>query len=278
MYPSPYTIKAILTLSGCMLAMPAMAGFATYSDEWPNNPQVVNEYIEPDPVVKPKTPESPQNIACITDTYGTEDIVSNKGRLYGKLGINYLTTKVSNMRNISSGVFAGLSLVSESSKSDNYSWEIGLGTTFMMLRAELEYVYAKEITYNSTPVMVGRSEGLLSTVKNASVLLNFFYDFDTFRYFKPYVGAMWGVSWNTTRSTLVGGSLGNNVAQNSNYVSPLAWGLSIGGRIPFYQRWRGYVQYRYNNLGRVNWVSAGNLRLKGYYIISGVSLGVQYIF
>lgn len=276
--PFKNLIKGILLLACTLLAMPARAGFATYSDTWPNNAEIVNERIKPDPTIAPAPECERRKAVCATDTYGADNLVCNKGRLYVKLGMNYLTTKYSNMRNISSGAFAGLSLVNDSTKTSNYSWEIGAGTTLMMLRTELEYVYTKETLYNSTPVTNGRPEGLQSTVKNVSVLLNFFYDFNTFQYFKPYVGALWGVSYNTTRSTLVGGTLGNNTAQNSNYLSPLAWGFTFGGRIPFYERWRGYVQYRYSNLGRIAWHAAGGLQLKGYYILSGISLGVQYIF
>lgn len=268
----------LATLCGLLCAGTAHAGFATYSTNWPNGPETVNENAV-DEATAAMLPDEKKEIVCIDDTYGTETRMSEKGRLYFKLGANYLTASINQLRNISSGPFAGRSLTTPNYSKSFTSWETALGTTWSFLRVELEYVHTKQLTYNAVPVTVGRNENLSSTIDNTSVLLDFYYDFDAFAYFKPYVGAAWGISWNSTRTTLYGGALGNNIAQNSNYVSIIAWGIMFGGRIPFSERWNAYVQYRYNNLGRLTFASnTANLQMQGQYVLQGVSLGVMYTF
>lgn len=347
-------IKLGFIICGMLCLPPAFAGFATYTNVWPDDAAVVNEKIIDEKKVdicaacglcirrpacscqqKPCncqaviattprscvgqpgcgiTPMACKNIpTCASTYYSTEcctcpvpvpdcknqsdcnkcpdpgecatlfsfngkQPINDYCRLYVKFGGNYITSKATDIKNTSGGVLVNISPTVGDVEDTYFSWEVGIGTRYKCLRYEIEYVHTKTIIYSASPVLVGRGESMVSELYNRSVLLNIFYDFDTFAYFKPYVGGILGVAWNRTNSTLSGGTLGTGASQSANFISPLVWGLTVGGRIPFWERWRAYVQYRYVNNNKIQWKASGGLQMRGYYIFSGVSLGVAYIF
>lgn len=265
-------------LAGVLFSPVCFAGFATYAKDWPNDPEIVNEKVEDvssPAFLKPVTDTG----VCVEDTYGSQKRVPEAGRLYLKVGLNYMDSEVRNLRNNSQGIFAGATLNKKNAKTSYYTWEVAAGTKWNVFRVELDYIYTKEILYNTTPVVQGRAEGIESTINNTSLMLNFMYDWNTFTYFKPYVGVLWGIAWNRTRTALTGGVVGDNASQNSNFISPLAWGFCVGGRMPFYERWYAYVQYKYTDQGWAKWKSrTAAFRMRGTYYLQGFSLGVQYTF
>ncbi len=268
----------LFILVGVSFSPVCLAGFATYAKDWPNDPEIVNEKIQD--VAAPTFLKSTSDAGvCVEDTYGAQNMVPEVGRLYLKVGLNYMDSEVRNLRNTSTGVFANSTLTKKSSKVSYYTWEIAAGTKWNVFRVELDYIYTKEILYNVTPVVQGRTETIQSTVNNTALMLNFMYDWNAFTYFRPYAGVLWGFAWNRTRTALVGGAVGDNASQNSNFFSPLAWGLCVGGRMPFYERWHAYVQYKYTEQGWAKWKSrTETFRMRGTYYLQGFSLGVQYTF
>lgn len=251
-----------------------MAGFATYSQNWPDDACIVNEKVT-NQETKPCVPD--QNFLVVTPEEQVKRVDEYK-RLYGKLGLTFLTAQIRKIQNTSSPVLsAGIPV--NTGASDNYvSWEFGLGTKLQYVRVELEYLYQKKLPYNPNPLFLGSSQALTSELNSQSVWFDVMYDMNKLNvpYFTPYFGGLVGVVWNKTRSTLTGG-IGTGVAQNHSRYS-IGWGVTVGARFPFWTRWFGYVAYKYLDQGKVVWVdSTGLMSLKGHYVAQGLELGVQYL-
>lgn len=278
-------------LAGCgatLIASPVFAGFATYTQDWPDDAAVVNETLPALEVpsttkVKSKTKNSTvaSNCGCesaINDTADTDDRVSQQNRLYAKFGATFLTGDVRKMQNISLPALSNAYLINTSAKENYMSWEFALGSRIKALRYELEYMYNKNISYNPDPLFANLPESLVSTLESQGLWLNILWDIEKLNlpYFTPYIGVMGGVIWNKTRSTMTGG-IGNGVAQNhSNYS--IGIGGTIGVRAAFWTRWFGYIGYKYLDQGTPRWQDGtGVMQLKGHYIVDGVDIGVQYL-
>lgn len=257
-----------------LISTPVIAGFNTYSQNWPDGPEVVNEKI--------KTPEKP----TITQTALKEcpeekavPRVSECNRLYAKLGATFFNAEVRKMENVSMAPLSGAFLLNNTLKDNYISWEFGLGTKIRALRWEVEYMYNKNLTYDASPLLANFPETFTGTLESQGVWVSMLWDVEKLQvpYFTPYLGAMAGIIWNKTRSTLNGGTIGTGIAQNhSNYS--IGWGLTVGARVPFWTRWFGYIGYKYLNQGTPRWKdSTGIMELKGTYIVNGIDVGVQYL-
>lgn len=265
--------KVIIATAALVNAPVSFAGFATYSTEWPDDKCIVNEKLSDH---QKKQTAQEDNFLVVTPEEQAQRIDQYK-RLYGKFGLTFLSADLRSIDNISYPALSS-GVVVNTSASENYvSWEIGLGTRLQYVRLELEYLYEKNIPYNPSPLF-DSGETLTSKFTSQSVWFNMMYDMDKLNvpYFTPYVGALVGVVWNKTRSTL-SGTIGNGAAENhSRYV--LGWGVTIGARMPFWTRWFGYLAYKYLDHGKVVWQdSTGIMRLKGHYVLQGVEVGVQYL-
>jgi len=256
----------------------AVAGFSTYSKDWPNDAAVVKEN---DPTVAAAERPKIANADLIEDNNNTNDRVSEDGRLYVKFGGNFNSAKIYKIKNYSYNTLANSTVNNDSVRSDYISWEVGAGSKTKTLRYEVEYVHTKNVTYNANPIFNSGSERLTSVVMNKNILLNIFYDFKNFsnlnfEFFRPYVGVLTGIAWNKTRSTMQGG-VGTNVAKNGNKVGA-AWGLSFGARMPFYSRWTAYFGYRFIKQPKVLWKdNTSVLLLKGKYVLQSFNVGVSYL-
>lgn len=272
------SLKSILVFGALIFVAPTvMAGFATYSKVWPNDANSVDENaVEP---TEQKIDLSHKEAMKIKKETG-EDVsrVSDYRRIYLKFGLNASVTEVRHITNWSYPPLANAAANVDTVQNNDVNWEAGIGTKyFEHVRFELEYFKHRLLNYNPSPVVVGNSASLTSTVDNQALLIEMYWDFDNIVYFKPYVGALTGVVWNKTRSTLVGGGVGNGNAENENHYG-LAWGFSIGARMPFWSNWYGYFGYRYTAQSKVYWEdNTSVLQMQGRYVFSGFSLGVNYI-
>lgn len=268
----------MLLVSVILAAPNAFAGFATYATDWPNDAAVVDENK------KVETSSVSSSAGCAIEPVATDpapcniiDRVPEYKRLYVKFGVNLSSTEVRNIRSTSVGSLSGLPTRVTDVKSNGLNWEIGVGTKFNVLRFEAEYIYHKTLNYNASPVLTGNASSLVSTVKNNAVLFNLYWDFDNFVYFKPYIGALTGIVWNETRSTLTGGGVGTGAAKNNSQYA-LAWGATVGTRMPFWEKWYAYLGYRYTAQGNVVWKDSTTvMNLDGNYVFSGFCLGVNYV-
>ena len=262
------SVKALLVLIISTLASSAiMADFQSYSKEWPND--IADE--------ETTVVETVDTSTAIQDLPDVEPRVSENKRLYIRFALNASKTEVRSILNKSQPPLGGLGLAATGLQKNDISWEVGLGTKIDMTRYELEYIHHKKINFNPSPLFKGNSASLTSELTNRAILLNFYYDFDNFRYLKPYVGATLGVVWNKTRSALTGGGVGNGSAISRSTYG-VAWGGRIGGRIPFWSNWSGDLGYRYTGQSKVYWKDGRSiLNIDGRYVFSGFYLGVNYI-
>jgi opacity protein-like surface antigen len=253
-------VKAALLLSSSLLAAPAaLAAFDTYSKDWPNNPSVVDENVKKPVTVKiaPK-PET----EVVPPDPGTQRVSENK-RVYIKAAVNASTTEVRHIRNISLPPLANKPIISDSAVLNEVNWEVGMGTKIDPVRFEVEYIKHKKINYNPVPLVNGNFAALTSEIQNQALLINMFLDFDPSTYFKPYVGVLTGFIWNKTRSILQGGGVGTGIAKSDSNFG-IGWGFSIGARMPFWERWYGFLQYRYTGQSKVHWKdSTSRMKLQG---------------
>lgn len=275
------SLKVLVTLLIGMLTInSAHAGFATYSDNWPDDASVVNEKVPPPTTTASKTPSAECEAECETIqlSQAPVDRVPEDNHLYVKFGGLFATAQVRKMKSLSQGSLAAAYLLNRNISDNYFTWETGIGAKIKNIRWELEYMHYKTLEYNPTPIFNNYPENLSSTFTNITMWINLIYDFNTYNfvYFRPYMGAMFGIAWNRTRSTMTGG-LGTGAEQTASRYSP-AWGFTFGARMPFYERWFGYLAYKYNNCGSMKWKdSTGVMVIKGTSVVQGVSIGVQYL-
>lgn len=267
-------LKALVFSTSLLTSPLLLAGFATYSNDWPDDPCVVNEKV----IKAPKTECKPDNNFLVITKEEQSKRLDDYKRLYAKLGMTFLTAQIRNIQNVSQPALSSGNVVNGSASENYVSWEFGLGTKFEYVRLELEYLYQKNIEYNPNPLFNTGTESLSSKLNTQSVWFDLMYDMSKLNlpYFTPYFGGLVGVCWNKTRSTLTG-TIGNGAAQNHSRIA-LGWGVTVGARLPFWERWFGYLAYKYLDQGKVMWQdSTGVMQLKGHSVVQGVELGVQYL-
>lgn len=261
-------VKGLLVLIVYVFSPLVLADFNPYSKNWPSD-IASDEPPPPDPINNLPT--------AMQDPPDAEARVSEKKRLYVKFGVNASKTEIRHIRNKSQPPLSGLTIGIDGIQKNDISWEFGLGTKFDMARYELEYLHHRKLNYNPEPIVLGNAATLRSEVINRTLILNIYWDFDNFLYIKPYFGVLGGVVWNKTRSAMSGGGIGSGSAKTtSNYG--VAWGVSVGARIPFWSNWASYVGYRYTGQSKIFWKDGrGVLKLEGQYVFSGFCLGLNYI-
>lgn len=265
-------LKPSLIVIGMINCPIAWAGFSTYSSTWPDDASVVNEKV----VVDTKPASIKPTEICEEKT---SKRLSEQNRLYAKIAAAFVTDELRTIQNVSTSSALSNSVLTLNSVKDNYvTWEVGLGTKYKYLRYEVEYIYQKNVQYNPNPLFNGQSEVLTSYYSNQGAWLNLVYDMDkaTIPYFTPYLGGLIGFMWNKTHSAMQGG-VGNGTQEtHSRYA--VGWGVNLGIRIPFWERWFGYIEYKYLDQGMVRWKdSTGLMELKAKSVVQGVNVGVQYL-
>jgi opacity protein-like surface antigen len=279
--PIKKLIESSIIASLVFASQTSLAGFSTYSENWPDDASVVDEKVTKVNLTTPQTPKDENEPPCAISAINTDsmdDRVPEQNHLYVKFGAVFVSSELRKISNTSSPALSSASVAYTSAKDNYLTWEAGFGTRYKWIRLELEYLYEKTMQYNPSPVFTGLPESLSSTYTNQSVWLDIIYDFNklNFPYFTPYVGALGGFAWNKTRSTLYGG-VGNGLAETHNRYG-LAWGVTAGIRVPFWTRWFGYVGYKYLDQGMARYLSStGTMGLKANSVVQGVNIGVQYI-
>ncbi len=263
--------KSITLLLAMLATSTAYAGFDTYSTDWPNNSVLLEENVTPPASIMIVEQPSPE---CYNSAKNVR--IPEIQRMYVKFGANQGPTQIAHIRNRSIGIFQNLTVATYSIKKVGIDWELGVGTKVnKMIRFEVEYLYNKTINYNPAPVFSGNATILTSQIKNQSLLVDMYVDFDKVDYFRPYIGVLTGFVWNKTRSSLTGGTLNSSAAENQNHYS-WTWGATIGARMPFWTRFFGYFAYRYIGPSKIYWKdSSSTMKLQGQYIFSGFTFGVE---
>lgn len=266
-------LNVLLTAGMLLTSSASYAGFSTYTKNWPDDAETVNEKIA--------TPEAPV-VTYTEDTdkieYAPAERIYENNRLYAKVGMTFFTAQIRGMTNVSQPALSSATLLNTDASEDYFSWEVGLGTKLKYVRVEAEYLYQKDLPYNATPLFANRSENVTSYLNTQAAWLTMLYDMDKLNlpYFTPYIGASAGFVWNKTRTTMYGGT-GDGAAQNHSRYA-LGWGVTFGIRMPFWTRWFGYLGYKYMDQGSVRFQSStGVMEIKGHSVIQGVDLGIQYL-
>lgn len=269
--------KVTLLLSSLCFAPVVIAAFSTYSADWPDDAAVVDEKIT---TLAPPPTTVDSVVAQALGQEAEAEVIAQRetenDRLYVKFGLNRSLIEIRHIRNKSYLPLANYPTNSYSIKKNEVSWECGLGTRVNNTRFEAEYLHHRKLNYNPAPVFIGRAEILTSEVVNRALLVNAYWDFNNVVYFKPYVGVLTGVVWNKTRSSMRGGVGTGTARTNANYG--LAWGLTLGARMPFWSKWSAYFAYRYTAQSKMLWKDSTQiLKLEGQYLFTGFCLGLNYI-
>src|SRR5688572_11656457 len=123
-----------------MLASPMlMAGFATYSTDWPDDACIVNEKI----TNLEKKPCEPPDPKLVIAPEAKPTRVAECRRLYGKFGATFLTADIRDITNTSGTALSSGVILTTSTKENYVSWEAGLGTKLQYVRVEVDYLYEK---------------------------------------------------------------------------------------------------------------------------------------
>lgn len=269
-----YLVKSATLLSLLVFPLAAIAGFSTYSNNWPEQITVQDDEQEaktPDNYQKPSEP-------CISVASLKPVSVNLDNRFYVKFGLNLITSGVKKIKNGSTGTLTNLLLSDKKVKDSYFSWEIGAGTKVNYLRYEIEYIYDKKISYNKSPLFLNNAINLVSEIQSTAITLNAYYDFEKnkFSYFIPYVGGCLGIARNKTSSATYDGTGDNRLNDRSYYG--VAWGVMAGIRVPLHKRWIVYLGYKYAQHGQTKWRDKTDVDLRGIYTLNAVSMGVNFVF
>jgi opacity protein-like surface antigen len=198
-------------------------------------------------------------------------------KLYWKFGGWYGSSQIRHIRNQSYEALANLPVIQNYVNKVGLDWDIGLGTAInRKVRFELEYSHHRSLDYSATPVLAGNAAGMASTLKSEALYINMFIDFRPVDYFMPYFGVLTGFVWNQTRTTASGGALGTGGGSETEDHYGYPWGLTVGARIPFMQRYFFYFGYRYVSQSKCVWRDSTTiLKLQGQIVYQGVMFGVQ---
>lgn len=152
----------------------------------------------------------------------------------------------------------------------------GLG---LPVRAEVEYSYHSQLSYNPNPTFVGAiiPTSLKSDVDSQTVFANVYYDFETGTAFTPYVGGGLGMAWNHTKAT--GTVIATGVTQDyKNTKDSFAWNVGAGCSYDLSANWKLNAGYRFVDLGKVTWGDSATSLASTDITSHEVLLGLRYQF
>jgi outer membrane immunogenic protein len=152
----------------------------------------------------------------------------------------------------------------------------GLG---LPVRAELEYAYHSELSYDPTPTFVGAITPtyLRSHADSQTLFLNAYYDIATGTAFTPYVGGGLGMAWNHTKAT--GTVIATGASQDYRKTTDsFAWNLGAGCAYDLSENWKLSFGYRYMDLGKVVWGDTASQLTSKDVTAHEVAFGLRYQF
>lgn len=201
---------------------------------------------------------------------------------YGRVGLNFSTLKLEQLKNRSSGLDSSGVIAKKSVSMNQTGLEVALGYSWSSnLRGEIEYLINKNLNYTASPVVTGAgltSRQLTAQIKNNTLLANVYYEFLGLNRFKPYLTGGLGFSQDSIQSTI---TVAPYDAAGSTTVRKLGivWAFGGGLRVAMFSRWHIDASYRYIRLGRnLNIAPSSGFKLLGNSSMNAVSLGLMYYF
>lgn len=147
------------------------------------------------------------------------------------------------------------------------------------VRAELEYAYHSQLSYNPNPTFVGAivPTSLKSDVDSQTLFVNAYYDIATGTAFTPYVGGGLGMAWNHTKAT--GTVIATGATQDYRKTTDsFAWNLGAGCAYDLSANWKLNAGYRYMDLGKVKWGDSATSLTSNDITAHEITLGLRYQF
>lgn len=210
--------------------------------------------------------------------------VREVGHYYGRFSVNVSTYSLSHFRN-KSAIFpyTGAAITRTRGVKTNPGLELAIGYVWSKTtRGELEFLVNKNITFSAFPALAAPAvpTNLSTEIKNSTILFNFYYDFEGYDRFRPFVTGGLGVSVSSVQSTITPPPFGTTATSGTLRTGRFAWQLGLGFRVSVFRRWFVNVSYRYINLGPVQLrpPNTSRFRIDGTYSQSALSLGVIYLF
>lgn len=179
-------------------------------------------------------------------------------------------TKIENASSSGSS-FKDLNVSEKNLQRHERGFDIAVGYMWDNTRTEIQYILTKDMNYNPSEAFVGNGNALTGELSNNTFLFNFYYDFLEHLIFRPYVFGGVGLGMNKTTTTF-------NGSNGSKTRYDLAWAVGAGARFKLLERIYLDAAYRYAHLGRFNFYNGQDVKLKGDYKLSGVSLGLLFLF
>lgn len=198
-----------------------------------------------------------------------------------KLGGDYMEIdKIKNTSNVAAPAPANKSSVDDVVGVAGIAAGLNFKNLGVPVRAELEYSYHSELSYNASPTYVGAvaPSTIKSDVDSQTFFMNVYYDFATGTAFTPYIGGGIGVASNHTKATGTVIATGAQATYKRTQTE-FAWNLGAGCAYALTDNWSLSAGYRYLDLGKVVWGDKTSPELTSKDITAHeVTLGLRYQF
>ncbi len=149
------------------------------------------------------------------------------------------------------------------------------------LRTEFEFMNRTEVTYDSSPVLLGTTSGALgSTVQNITGMGKAYWYFPVNSpNWWPFVSGGVGWSHNTVKSQYTNSS---NPARYTTITNDVAWSGGVGASFKLGPRVMNDVEIRYVDLGKANWGLPGSQNISvnglGNFTATEISFAIRVMF
>lgn len=201
---------------------------------------------------------------------------------YARVGLNFSTLKLEQLKNVSLGLDSSGVVAKKSVSMNQTGLEIALGYGWSSnLRGEIEYLANKNLNYDASPVVTGAgltSRQLTAQIKNNTLLANVYYEFLGLNRFKPYVTVGLGPSLSSVQATITAApydAAGSATLRKTNIAMAFGGGL----RVAMFSHWHIDIRYRYMRLGqKLKFAPTSGFALSGSSNMNAVSLGLMYYF
>lgn len=203
---------------------------------------------------------------------------NDNNRFYGSGHINFGSLGVSRIENRCIGNNANGKVVLRNLFKRQTTLDLAVGHTGKNWRIEGEFLLNKNLDYNSDPVLTNVlvNQSINSQLKNMSIFVNAYYDFNGANFFRPYGFFGAGVGVNTTQTQILqaGLEIGNKTFR------AMGLGVNMGAGV----RYRAFsnidldIKYRYSIVGPVQFKANDDFRLLSVGQFKALSVGFVYFF
>ncbi len=155
-----------------------------------------------------------------------------------------------------------------------YHWS-GRG---LPVRTEIEYVYRVRLDFDTEAAGPPKT-GYEDNVDSDGLMLNLFYDLDTWSWWRPFVGGGLGWARNSSETRRTNIATGVSVEQD-NTTDNFAYSAMAGVRVAVSRNWVAEVGYRFIDLGEIDSgrFGTGDIVTADAYLAHEFLIGVVYIF